>query len=478
MSQNRAKLFIENFLLYGGINALNKVVPLLMLPIITRLLTDTAEYGRFDMFITIISFGSSFAILGMYDALYREYFEKESKEYKEQVTSTALTIVLIASVIVFFILLIFNKQFSQFFLGDTKSSPIVIMAAIGIFITANQSIFAAPTRMHNKRKIYLISGLSYSVIYYVLAIGLIFWGYGYKGLLYGNILATFFLLVFFIIINKKYFDIRKYNSAVAKNLFKIGLPLLPTFLAYWVYRSMDKIMITNLLDLGQVGIYSIGARVASVSQFIYTAFAGGWQYFAFSTMKDKDQVELTSKVFEYLGIISFLAFLIATLFDDIIFEILFSGPYEKGVSVFPYLFLSPLLLMLFQTAGNQFLVIKKSYIITISLILGVAVNLLLNYILIQQYGIKGSALATLVGYAVSLLIVVIIDIKLKLLKVSLKFIVMSILLTLTIINLFLFDTRSTNIYVLLSICLISSIYIKDVKLLMNVLKKPKKVMDK
>ena len=90
MLSNRAKLFIENFIAYGAINALDKIVPLVMLPIVTRLLTDSADYGRFEMFNTIVGFGSAFAILGIYDAMFREYFEKDDEEYKSLVTSTFL----------------------------------------------------------------------------------------------------------------------------------------------------------------------------------------------------------------------------------------------------------------------------------------------------------------------------------------------------------------------------------------------------
>ena len=37
-------------------------------------------------------------------------------------------------------------------------------------------------------------------------------------------------------------------------------------------------------------------KLASISSLIYAAFAGGWSYFAFSTMKDEGQVALNSKV--------------------------------------------------------------------------------------------------------------------------------------------------------------------------------------
>ncbi len=176
--------------------------------------------------------------------------------------------------------------------------------------------------------------------------------------------------MFFWFQNKKFFLDGKFDKNIAKELFKIGLPLVPTFLIYWIYNSTDRIMITNMLGTAQLGIYSIGSRTAHISQLIYMAFAGGWQYFAFSTMRDEDQVDLVSRVFEYLGIISFVAFLAIVPFNNFIFSLLFEGDYIKGSTVFPYLFLSPLLLMLFQTAGSQFIVIKKSYLSTISLAVG------------------------------------------------------------------------------------------------------------
>lgn len=469
MAKNRAKLFIENFLAYGLINVLNQVVPIVMLPIVTRLLSDTAEYGRFDMYNTIISFGSSFAILGIYDAMFREYFEKEDLGYKRKITSTALCIVLVASVIVAIILILFNRTFSQLFLGNRESGFIVIIASIGVFFTANQSIIAAPTRIQNNRKVYVISGLANSIVYYMLAIGLILIGLGYKGMIYSNLVASVLLTISFFVLNMSHFNIRLFDRKIARELLKIGIPMLPTFLIYWVFHSLDKIMITNMLDLAEVGIYSIGSRVASVSQFIYLAFAGGWQFFAFSTMKDDDQVELTSKVLEYLGVISFVAFMLATLFDEFVFQLFFTGDYVKGVSVFPYLFLSPLLLMLFQTTGNQFLIIKKSYLITLSLLFGSITNLVLNYVFIQSFGIKGCALATLIGYAVSVLIVILMTIKKNLLKVRIRFILASIMTTILVLKVFLLDDYYSHVFAVSGIIFIIVLYFKDLKLLKSML---------
>ena len=62
---NRYKLFLENFLAYGFINILNKIIPILMLPVVTRMLPNTGDYGRFDLFNIIIKLGSSLAGIGV-----------------------------------------------------------------------------------------------------------------------------------------------------------------------------------------------------------------------------------------------------------------------------------------------------------------------------------------------------------------------------------------------------------------------------
>lgn len=107
-----------------------------------------------------------------------------------------------------------------------------------------------------------------------------------------------------------------------------------------------------MIGIGAAGIYSVGSKLGHASQLIYTAFAGGWQYFAFSTMKEDNQVKSNSMIFEYLGIISFVvtAFVCALAYP--IFKVLFIEQYLSGYIVAPFLFLAPLLQMLFYVAAN------------------------------------------------------------------------------------------------------------------------------
>lgn len=269
-------------------------------------------------------------------------------------------------------------------------------------------------------------------------------------------------LIIYYLLNRNDFSFFILDIKIAKELLKIGLPLLPTFLIYWIFNSTDRIMINKFLGSNELGIYSVGAKVASVSQLIYTAFAGGWSYFAFSTMNESDQIKSNSKIFEYLGIISFLGFIIAQPFISPVFKMFFVGDYVLGEKVFSYLFLAPLILMLFQVIANQMVIKKKTHYVSLTLFIGAIFNLILNYLLIKKYGIKGSAFSNFFSYVISVVIMSIVCIKHNVMILEKKFVVVSVVLLLGICESLIFNEYSSFIYVLV-LLLILFFYSKEVK---------------
>ena len=203
----------------------------------------------------------------------------------------------------------------------------------------------------------------------------------------------------------------------------IGLPLFPNFLIYWVFNSCDRLMISKILGMEYTGIYAVGSKFGQISQLIYTAFAGGWQYFAFSTMRDQDQVELTSRIFEYLGTLAVAATIVVSLGTDLLFVPLFGEAYRGAAVTVPYLFMAPLIQMLFQIAGNQFIVIKKTWPSSCILFFGAVANIALNALLIPRIGIEGAAAATLAGFAVSAIVCVAVLQKMKLFQMPVRFLI-------------------------------------------------------
>lgn len=399
----RAKLFIENFFVYGLVGVLGKMIPVLMLPVVTRLVPDASVYGVADLLRIIVSFSSAFAVLGMYDAMFRVFFDDETIEFKKRVCSTALVVVAVSSALTGGLIMLFSNFLSEILFSTPFFRPWIFLMGIQTVLSGFDSIIAAPTRMQNQRRVFVVTSVLLPAISYSVSIPLIIFADPLLGLIMGGFIAAAAKLLVFGGLNRAWFSPRLFDGKLAREMLKIGLPLVPTFFIYWIYNSVDRIMITSMLGAEQTGIYAVGARVAQISQFIYSAFAGGWQYFAFSTMKDEDHTQLMSRVFETLGTLSVVALLFLLPWTEAIF--LLVGPaYRHAAIVFPGLFISPLLLMLFQTVGNQFLVIKKAYLSVMVLFLGAITNIALNALLIPLWGIEGAALATACGYTLSVLL--------------------------------------------------------------------------
>lgn len=422
---NKFKLFISNFVIYGLGGIISKIIPLIMVPIVTRIMPDASYFGISDLSNTVIQFGSAFAIMGMYDAMYRMFFERDEEDYKKAVCSTALVFTLFTSCVIFVLMILGRDLIARYFFSDPQYSNVVYLSAIATLVGATNSIISAPTRMQNKRKVFLIANTLGPLISYAVAVPMLLAGYYVIALPLAAVISAVTMEAAFGVMNRQWFSPRKWDFRLLKQLLVIAVPLLPNFLLYWVFNSCDKVMITNMIGMEAAGIYSVGSKLGHCSQLIYTAFAGGWQFFAFSTMKESDQVKTNSLIFEYLGILSFAATFFICAWSYGIYRVLFVEEYLSGYIVAPYLFLAPLLQMLFQVACNQFLVIKKTWPNMLILSAGVVINVIINLVLIPVLGIEGAAIATLMGYVVSDIVCIIVLHRMKLMVISGRFLAAS-----------------------------------------------------
>ena len=85
-----------------------------------------------DISTTVVSFGSAIAVMGMYDAMFRLFFEKDDEEYKKSICSTTLTFTLIMSIIVFGILIVFKTFWAQVFFSDVKYENLLMLSAMSV----------------------------------------------------------------------------------------------------------------------------------------------------------------------------------------------------------------------------------------------------------------------------------------------------------------------------------------------------------
>ena len=419
-TQKRSKLFIENILVYGLGGMISKFIPLIMLPIILRLYPNKSFMGLNDLSHNFISFAAALAVCGLYDAMFRLFFDSKSKEWQQKVCSTAFLFVSGTSLVLFSICMLLRKAIATLYFDDIQYVSLTVVTVIGFLVSATNQIVSAPTRIQNKRKVFLVTNTVSPFISYAIAVPLILKGYYVMAMPIAAVVAGVTLELAFMVMNRSYINLKSFDGKVLKELLKIGLPLLPNFLIYWVYNSSDKWMINKILNAEETGTYAVASRIGHISNLIYTAFAGGWLYFAYSTMDDEDQVQMKSRLFEYMGAISFMATVGLMSVSKLLFTLAFPEDYLAGYLVAPYLFLAPLSMMLYQILANQFSIVKKTYMNLLTLTFGAVLNVVLNLLLIKRIGIEGASIATMIGYLVSILMCIFWLHRMKLIAITKK----------------------------------------------------------
>lgn len=402
---SRLKLLITNIGFFGGLKVLSSLFPLFILPYVTSKLGGTDEFGIYDIFIVISGLGASIAMLGTQDAMFRQYHINNEFEFRKSVTNTGFIVVLVSSILVGVFLLLINSFMQNFFLKEVQYNSLFLFAAAYIVSQNVMNISLHPSRLENNKLHLFVNTLLYVLFFYATVLLLLQYSFGLFALVYAHLFAALSLASIFIVINRKNFFPLNFSKKVALDLLKIGLPLMPIFLIYWANNSISRMLILNYLGPGELGVFAIGSKYASVSSFLQTAFAAGWSFFTFSTMKDDDQVMIKSKVFETLLFIIVIFYALLAPIAPWFFDNFFKGDYVLGYTVFGQLFLAPLFLILYQIIANQFTIIGKSYYSLISLGLGFLVGLIIALFFLERgFGIVAVSYSIPISYLITIFI--------------------------------------------------------------------------
>lgn len=398
---NKKKLIFDNFLVYGLGQITYKIIPFLMLPVLTRIMPDSSYYiGINDLLNTLVSLMAVLGLMGMYDAMFRLYFDcdKLEEDSQKKICSTALAIVVFFSSIVCIMMIIFRKSIAAIFFTDINLSYMVIFGSALVVVDNLCNVISTPTRIKNKRGIFIAANIVRAAALYLTAIFLVWKSHYMLAMPLGNLASAIIYIIFFMLVNHDYFSIKDVSKAKILPLLRIGLPLFPTFIVFWIYSSVDRLMIVQMIGVSANGIYSVANKIALVSQLITSAFAMGWSYFNFKTMNDPSHARDFSMITEYLCMAGLAGFLIFRISGLPIIDLLFPDNYLYAGKILPYLFLVPVVNLTFQLIGSQFLILKKTIYTTIISSMGIGLNIALNYLLITKFSIIGASYATLISY--------------------------------------------------------------------------------
>ena len=238
-------------------------------------------------------------------------------------------------------------------------------------------------------RIYLITG-KYNLMYFV-------WCNFYEVLL-SEIIINLYAIKHRIEIYNWKIDLKR-----GKNFLSNGWFLMLTSIMILIYMKIDQVMLGYMAGNNEVGIYSVAVRISEVWYFIPLAITTSVFPSQIKSKSESNQIYFKrfKDLFFYFALISISLSLLTSLFSGLIIKLLFGQDYAR----------SALLLSINIWAGvfvfsglgsSQFLIIENLYSLSFYRTLtGAVSNILLNLLFIPHFKAMGSALATLISYFIS-----------------------------------------------------------------------------
>jgi len=396
---DKFKHFLKHSLVYGVSNVAAKASGIILLPIYTKYFT-VGEFGRLGLLLAIITIMIQVVVLGQGQSLLRFVNQKENKDKKKSVLFSLSLLILVISIIFILIGEVLAPYFANIF-GDYKSYyPSLRISIYIVAVSVLNNIFQNKLRADEKSVFYTSLNLIKLVImlivtiYFIVSLKL-----GINGVLYGQLISEFFVLIFVLPSMFKQMEFR-YNSEVVSLSLKFGIPLIFSALSMTLLNISDRFLIKFLANETALGLYELGYRVAGIlNMFLIMPLSLTLLPVAYKIYNQPGDKEYYKKILTYVTYILVWGALFLSVFSKEIITLFSSkDSFIPSFEVVPIILFSYVFFGMSMISSLGFYLVGKTGYVAIITILSAALNIGLNFILIPKFGIMGAAINTLVAF--------------------------------------------------------------------------------
>lgn len=261
------------------------------------------------------------------------------------------------------------EMIQYWFQAKLKSKYCAIAMLVSYMIVAIIQIIFLVT----KKNIYFFA-ISYSIDYFIIAV------------------------ILYVVYQKIGNNKLEFSFNMGKRLFEKSKYYIVSSIMITLFAQTDKIMLKLMIGNEVVGYYSAAINCATMFSFVFAAILDSFRPSIFEA-KNKSQEAYKNSMIELYSILIYLSLAICILtviFAPIIIKIVYGNKYIISIN--------PLRLIVWYTtfsylgsARNIWIIAenKQKYLWIINSS-GALTNIIINYMLIPNYGIMGAAFASLV----------------------------------------------------------------------------------
>jgi O-antigen/teichoic acid export membrane protein len=389
------KQFFRDSVIYGIGIIIPRGIAFLLLPLYTRVLSPS-DYGIIDIVAIVTNLINLTVALEISQGVARFYCETDSQLEKTRYASTSLIFTVFMYTFFAYIALAFPNQMSNWILGSAEKIDIIKVAVFSIWINGIFYALQNQLRWSLKPKacaltsficsIATISVTFLCIIHWEMGVIGVFWG-----ITWGNLIGSIIALYYARHDIRAVFDWEKLFI-----MLKFSIPLVPSSVGVFFALYIDRIAIKELLTFTDLGIYGVSYRIGSVVGLLTAGFQSALTPLIYTYFREPDTPQNLARIFRYFMTGALIVLLSVSVFAYEILALLTTPEYYGAAQVIPILVPAILLSGMYIFAPGLGIG-KKTKTIAIINIIAAGLNTSLNFILIPNLGICGSALATMLS---------------------------------------------------------------------------------
>lgn len=387
---------VRSVLVFTATNAVAAGMPLLLLPVLTRLLTP-ADYGIVAMYATIISGFGALAGLSVHGAVGMRYFDRDTIDFPRFIGNCMF--ILLATTAFLFVVVVVGGSWIEAFtqVPQTWIRIAVLVCALQFLLQMRLAIYQSAKQASAfglLRGGQAISDAALSLLF----VGV--FALAWQGRLLGMSLAIGIagLIGLVSMISGGWLRFQLDRDDISRALH-FGLPLVPHAIGGLLLATVDRVLITNMIGVNETGTYMVALQIGMAIYLIADASGRAISPLFIETLKRKDpeaDYRLARNAIIYFLVLVFLAAIVG-LAGKFIMPFLVGA---KFASAGNYIWLAAMAQaiggMYLVTANILFYHTRTLELSIISISSGV-LNAAVSYALIPRAGIEGAFLANLVA---------------------------------------------------------------------------------
>jgi O-antigen/teichoic acid export membrane protein len=255
----------------------------------------------------------------------------------------------------------------------------------------------------DKVKIIVAEGIINSVITFSANIlFLVVFKWGLFGYLLANSIGTVISLLYCFFAAKLYKYVKFSTSAQLRSeMIRYSFPLIFGAIAWWVNHASDRYILTWIAGISASGLYAVAYKIPNLLSIVQTIFSKAWSISVIKEFDKDDSDGFISNMYNAMNFIGVAACSALMVLNIPIAGILYSKDFFQVWKFVPPLLLSVVFNAMALFIDGIFTAVKDTKTISLCTITGAAINTLGNFVLIYFFGAYGAGVATLMGFAVT-----------------------------------------------------------------------------